>query len=80
MMSEQLPGTQGDLQEAYDYTIADFDTMLSCPVCAAKKLDTGIGEPKTMYTKGQVKACVVVLALGKHECDEFKGKKEAEIR
>lgn len=32
-----------------------------------------------MYTKGQVKACTVVLAFGKHECDEFKGKKEADI-
>ena len=74
----KLAGNLADKWEAYNYTLKDFETYYSCPVCAAKKLKDGIGEPKGQYCKGQIKACNVVLALGYHECDEFKGKKEGD--
>ncbi len=78
-MSDQLPGTKGDLEDAYDYTLKGFDTMKSCPPCRAKEMRDAIDPPTSMYTKGQSRACTVVLSLGVHECDEFKGKKQGDI-
>lgn len=56
-----------DYREAYNYTILDIGSSLSCPQCRALELLQAIGGNTDVYSQGQRMACRVILGVS-HDC------------
>ncbi len=56
-----------DKQEAYNYTLGDLETSLGCPQCRARQLLDAVSEYSDDYSRGQIRACLVVL-IHDHKC------------